>query len=164
MTKPSIPSQGSTRTVDALRESMQIADRDRGNVLDSFVRVQDLVTSGAVRIDALGRLHLPSPVWTPPDFTNSWVNYDLTVYPAAGYYKDALNRIHLRGMIKNGTVNSAAFTLPAGFRPELRCLCASISADLIGRVDVLANGDVIPITPSVNTWVSLENISFVAHH
>jgi hypothetical protein len=161
MTKPAIPNSG--RTVDALRESMQIADRARGNVLDSFVRVADLVDSGAVRVDQLGRLQLPAPAFTPPDFLNSWVNFD-TGFSPAGYYKDAFNRIHLRGLIKNGTVGSPAFNLPAGFRPEATILYGTISNSLIGRVDVTPNGDVTPIAPSNNAWVSLEGLSFVAHH
>ena len=160
--KPAIPNSG--RVIDALRESMQIADRTRGNVLDSFLRVDDLVESGAIRVDALGRIQLPSPAWTPAIFANSWVNTDITTYSPAGYYKDAFNRVHLRGLISSGTVGSEAFILPVGFRPELRCVFASMSNGAIGRVDVYSDGRVIPVTPSNNAYVSIEGFSFVAHH
>jgi hypothetical protein len=51
-----------------------------------------------------------------PAFANSWVNFGSTWAPAA-YRKDAMGFVHLRGLVKSGTVNVAIFVLPVGFRP-----------------------------------------------
>jgi hypothetical protein len=159
---PQIPQHDYARALEALRVRAEIGHRDRGDTEDSFIKVSDLVAAGVVRVDALGRLQLPAPVWTPPIFENSWVNVGSGNNPA-GYYKDALNRVHLRGYIMSGTVGNAAFTLPAGFRPEAAVISGVLSNGAIGRVDVNASGTVVPASPSNNASVSLENISFVAH-
>lgn len=93
-------------------------------------------------------------------FANSWVNYG-SPYFSAGYWKDALGWVHLRGVIKSGTVGSTAFTLPPGFRP------ASDVGPLIvfsnggaGRLDIKADGTVTPVSPSSNVYVVLDNIHF----
>jgi hypothetical protein len=92
-------------------------------------------------------------------FANSWVNYGGGFAPAA-YWKDPLGFVHLRGLIKDGTVGSAAFQLPPGLRPSVVVLAPVISADALGRIEVRTNGDVVPMSPSVNTWVSLDTINF----
>lgn len=106
------------------------------------------------------------PVVTTPTMQNSWVSYDGgTDYGIAGYYKDAAGVVHLRGLIKSGTMGAAAFTLPAGFRPQYRCIFMGLSANnnTICRVDVFQNGQVAPQGGSgSNVWVSLEGMSFMA--
>lgn len=37
--------------------------------------------------------------WQTPTFQNGWVNYD-TTYNPAGYFKDSLGIVHLRGLVK----------------------------------------------------------------
>jgi hypothetical protein len=54
--------------------------------------------------------------WNSASLTNGWTNYGGSWAPA-GYYKDAQGIVHLRGLIKSGTVGSAEFTLPSGYRP-----------------------------------------------
>lgn len=95
-----------------------------------------------------------------PAFTNAWVNYDSGWMPA-GFWRDPFGMVHLRGLIKNGTVGSAAFTLPPGFRPSAGAeTFPSISNGAIGRVDVSTDGTVTPASPSNNAYVSLSGISF----
>lgn len=94
-----------------------------------------------------------------PAFANSWVNYG-SGWREAGFWKDPLGVIHLRGLIKSGTVGNAAFTLPPGFRPTLAETYAVISNGAVGRLSVYTDGTVIPETPSNNTYVSLSGISF----
>lgn len=95
-----------------------------------------------------------------PAFLNSWVNFGTTDAPAA-FWRDPFGWIHLRGLIKNGTIGStnAAFTLPPGFRPPLREVFPVISNGAIGRVDIEPDGDVI-IAAGNNTYVSLAGIHF----
>lgn len=94
-----------------------------------------------------------------PAFESSWVNF-AAGWQVAGFWRDPLGWINLRGVIKSGTVGNAAFTLPPGFRPLLSEAFPVISNSAIGYVQVLANGQVIPTTPSSNTWVSLSGIRF----
>lgn len=95
-----------------------------------------------------------------PTFTNSWVNYSAG-FADASYYKDQFGIVHLCGLIKSGVMGSAAFTLPAGYFPAARELFGTMSDSSIGRLDVLANGECIPIT-GTNNWFSLSGISFRA--
>jgi len=92
-------------------------------------------------------------------FEHSWVNFDAG-WQVAGYWRDPLGWVHLRGLVKSGTVGSSAFTLPPGFRPKLSEPFAVISNGAVGRVDVQSDGQVIPQLPSNNAYVSLSNIRF----
>ena len=99
--------------------------------------------------------------WIVPAFMNSWTNYD-TTYNPAGYFKDSLGIVHLRGLVKNGTNNTTIFTLPVGYRPSNRELQAvQTNLNTIGRVDILADGQVTVVSGS-NGWVSLDGITFRA--
>jgi len=99
--------------------------------------------------------------WIVPAFMNSWTNYD-TTYNPAGYFKDSLGIVHLRGLVKNGTNNTTIFTLPVGYRPSNRELQAvQTNLNIIGRVDILADGQVTVVSGS-NVWVSLDGITFRA--
>lgn len=91
-------------------------------------------------------------------FTNSWVSYG-SPYEAPGYWRDPLGFLHLRGMIKSGTVGAAAFTLPPGFRPAGTKTLMTLSNNAVGRVDIQADGQVIPQSPSSNLWVSLDDLT-----
>jgi hypothetical protein len=101
--------------------------------------------------------------WVTPSFTDSWANYT-SGYNECGYYKDSENRVHLRGLVKNGSVgnNYAIFVLPEGYRPESRHLfCVMTNSNAAGRLDISNDGRVRPYSVN-NTWVSLDNISFTA--
>lgn len=94
-------------------------------------------------------------------FDNSWVNYSST-YAPAGYYKDPWDVVHLRGMIKDGTVgaiNGTAFTLPAGYRPEYDLKFAVSSDNAFGEVQVRPAGYVVMLTGS-NVFFDLAPVSF----
>lgn len=94
-------------------------------------------------------------------FENSWVNWG-SPYNGASFWRDPIGMVHLQGVIKSGTVGSAAFTLPAGSRPVADLVVPCISNGALGRIDITAAGAVTPITPSSNLSVSLDNITFKA--
>ena len=63
----------------------------------------------------------------------------------------------------SSSTNLVIFTLPAGYRPsgrELFIMASGASAQC--RVDVLANGEVICVENSNNSWLSLSAITFYA--
>ena len=99
--------------------------------------------------------------WTDvSSFLNSWVNYASGSYANAAYKLGPGSTVTLRGLIKSGTVNSSAFTLPVGYRPSTNLLFAVGSNAAFGLVQVQSSGNVVPITPSNNTYVSLDSIIF----
>lgn len=100
--------------------------------------------------------------WIAPTFQNSWVNYGGGVHANAGYRRDADGVVHLRGLVKSGTIASAMFTLPAGYRPSMQLIHPAVSNDTIGRVDVLTTGEVIAYAPSSNVYVSISAVHFLA--
>jgi phage minor structural protein len=93
---------------------------------------------------------------------NGWLNY-MGGYHYASYWKDKNGVVHITGVIKNGSVGYAAFTLPAGYRPTgreiFRCICAG---DQTARIDVDTNGNVIIMSCPNTGWLSLAGISFKA--
>jgi hypothetical protein len=96
-----------------------------------------------------------------PAFENSWVSYNSATYQTAAFYKDAFGVVHLKGLIKNGTIGAAAFTLPAGYRPPLTLNGVTTSNGAFGDWDIDTAGVVRPANGS-NIWFSLNNISFRA--
>ena len=100
--------------------------------------------------------------WTEiSSFTNSWVNYG-SPYHNAAYSKNVHNVVRLRGVIKNGTDNQPAFTLPSGYRPASDLFFAVGTAlGASGRIIVGSDGTVDPhAADSGTTLISLDNISF----
>lgn len=100
-----------------------------------------------------------------PAFANAWVNFDAGVtYTTAAFFKDPYGIVHLKGLIKNGTIGAAAFSLPVGYRPSATVLMATISNSAIGRVDVYTTGGVIMGLGPVgsNAWYALDGLSFRA--
>ncbi len=99
-----------------------------------------------------------------PAFQNGWVNYGFdgtNDYVVAGYAKDQFGRVYLRGLIKNGAIPSTVFTLPAGYRPPKRTVFVVLSNGAVGRVDVLADGQV-RVEQGQPAWLSLDGIHFRA--
>ena len=106
-----------------------------------------------------------------PDSTATWT----TMTPLGGgwqafpgfstpaYTKGTDNIVTLKGLLRLGTATSGTviFTLPSGFRPKETLLIPNISNQLIGRVDINENGQIIFRNGS-NTWFSLDGISFLA--
>ncbi len=102
---------------------------------------------------------LTPPAFTAPTLLNSWANYG-SGYSTAGYYKDAMGIVHLRGVVASGS--STIFTLPAGYRPEFNGMFSTVTGLLnLGRIDVMSNGNVVFVAGS-NIYASLDGITFRA--
>lgn len=80
--------------------------------------------------------------WTAVTFQNSWVNYGGT--DQVVQYRKVGDTVQLRGKAKNGTMSSAAFTLPAGFRPPADLSFTQASNGAFGAVVVSSAGVVTP--------------------
>jgi hypothetical protein len=95
--------------------------------------------------------------WIALTLGNGWVNYGGTYATAA--YRKIGTRVYLRGTIKSGTINSVAFTLPAGFTPTASLNIATASNNLFGLLILQPGGTANPGVGS-NAWFTLDNISF----
>jgi hypothetical protein len=97
--------------------------------------------------------------WIAPTLQNDWVNYGTANYNAAGYRKVG-NVVHLRGLLKDGTVGTVpAFTLPEGYRPAKQEIYGTVSNGAFGEVRVLTNGEVRLVVGD-NTWFCVDGITF----
>lgn len=93
--------------------------------------------------------------WIAPTLLNGVTNYG-SVYETAGYKKDALGDVPLKGFLTGSADGKHLFTLPVGFRPsKLKTIEVwSNSPSGNGRVTVDTDGKVIA-TISGN-WISLD--------
>lgn len=101
--------------------------------------------------------------WIAPTLLNSWVNFDTSLYSAAGYRKVG-DLVELRGLVKSGTIGLAVFNLPVGYRPTRSHHLPVAANDAYGTCRVNgssggAPGDVVASAGSVS-WFSLDNIRF----
>lgn len=125
------------------------------------------IQSQLATVDVVG----PSPAWTSvatlntitqdPIFQNGWVNYADSSYFGAGFTIDPVGVVRMRGVIASGTINTTAFTLPAGYRPERKCGFGSYSNGAFGAAQVLSTGAVNP-TVGNNTYFFIDGITFQA--
>lgn len=104
-------------------------------------------------------------LWTPvTSFLNGWVAYDASMYYAPAYRK-VNDMVYLRGLIKSGTANTAAFNLPPGYRPNRNHHQAIAQNDATGFVEVSGGfffpaGDVKLRSVGAPTWASLDGVVF----
>lgn len=132
--------------------SVSKSDVSLGSVEDTALSTW----AGTSNITTLGTITQTS--WTAPSLLNSWANYG-GAYNSAGYFKDSLGIVHLRGLVKDGTIGQSIFTLPAGYRPTANEVLVTISNGAIGRIDIAADGNVYATTGD-NTWFSLDGVTF----
>jgi len=93
-------------------------------------------------------------------FSGTWVNYGAT-RNAAGYYLDDVGDVCLQGVIKDGTINTAAFTLPAGLRPDKAVEHIVNANGAAGFLHIDTAGVVTPISGDPSKF-SLEGVRFRA--
>jgi len=99
--------------------------------------------------------------WTAVTYSNSWVDYG-TGHNATGFRKVG-TRVVLRGAMKSGTINAAAFTLPAGYRPTATVEMAVYSNNGTGSTEAIVtitSAGVLTPTIGSNTFFSLEGVNF----
>lgn len=95
--------------------------------------------------------------WTAPTLLNSWINFGVPLN-SAGYFKDGLGIIHLRGVVKDG-IAATIFILPIGYRPANQEVFVIVSNNIIGRLDIKTDGSIYGQIYN-NAYVSLDGITF----
>lgn len=121
------------------------------------------VKTPGTAVYVVGASILSQEAWkpvTPQMFMNGWVNSGGWSTPA-GYMKDSLGFVHLRGIVKGGT-GPLIFTLPEGYKAPYTVICVVATNNLIaGRVTVDLTGNV-SMTSGDNGYLSLDGITFQA--
>lgn len=95
-----------------------------------------------------------------PAFENGWVNYG-SVEATAAFYKDPWGRVHIKGLVKTGTINTTIFTLPVDYRPPANLIFNTQSNNVSARLNTTLAGVVSGTNGSSNLWISI-NCSFIA--
>lgn len=144
---------GKTGTVTLVK-----GDVGLGNVDNTSDANKPVSTAQQTALDL--KANKAQEAWTAPTFENSWANFGGS-YNTAGYFKDALGIVHLKGLIASGTLQQAAFTLPAGYRPAGTEVLTGTSNGGYGQVRVNSSGQVIPFSGS-NAYYSLDGLTFRA--
>ena len=94
--------------------------------------------------------------WIAPTLLNGWVDF-AAGWTTAGYRKSANGDIHIRLMIKNGTLGATVFILPVGYRPLAnRMFSGNGNGGTSVRWDIAATGDVVMSTGGAAVFSSLE--------
>ena len=93
--------------------------------------------------------------WTNASgFTNSWTSGVNT----ARFLKSG-NFVKLGGVITGGTLNTAAFTLPVGYRPSQQVGFATSAGSAFALIEVNTSGTVVPAVGST-TNVFMDVVMF----
>lgn len=103
--------------------------------------------------------------WYTPELWNGWGYFGM--YSSIGFSKDELGFVHLKGFVKDGltAAGTVIFYLPIEFRPAESLVFSSLSSNgtqaaVPVTIEVRADGYVLIGTPSGNTWLALDGISF----
>lgn len=98
--------------------------------------------------------------WIAPTLLNSWANYGGTA-STAGYMKDNMGFVHLKGLVKTGTPGTVLFTLPAGYRPGAYLRIAVIASGSYGNLDIETSGN-ITISVGSSNFTGIDGVVFKA--
>jgi phage minor structural protein len=92
--------------------------------------------------------------WVYPSLQNGWINYGGS-FSQVAYKKDPMGFVHIKGMVRSGTIGSACFTLPSGYIPSEQMTRVTNCDTGMARVDVFRDGQVY-IQSGSQTWTSVE--------
>lgn len=101
--------------------------------------------------------------WTNAKLKGTWKNAGNGL-ASAGYAKDSLGVVHLRGDITGGSPGTTAFVLPKGLRPSHALLIAV--SDSVGgstaQIEIVNSGAIVPSGAGAAGTTSFDGVSFVA--
>ena len=113
-----------------------------------------------ITIGTDGKITQVQEDWITPTFLNGWLNFG-SPYANLKIMKDSMGFVHIKGFIKSGTIPSAIFNLPVGYRPIEKLVFLIASATTTGQIIIETNGNVMADAGST-TWMCLDVITFRA--
>lgn len=124
------------------------------------------LASNALTAAKMAAVPAGQEAWIAPSLLASWSNYNTSSWDPAGYMKDSLGFVHLRGFFKGGTtaVGTVVFKLPSGYRPaKSSYFCSGVnSSGASTSWQVSDNGDVLVLYGGSTTFCSIGSIVFKA--
>lgn len=87
-----------------------------------------------------------------PAFQGTWANTNAG-HQVARFWKDPMGLVHLEGAISAGTINTTAFTLPAGYRPSLAIRVATSGNGAFATLQINPDGTVVPLTGTATVFI-----------
>lgn len=169
--RQSIPAVGETleshtQALNAIKEAVELGQGNSRDFLKSFLTLERASQLGLIDAKGAGGSN-KAPRYFDLDPNNPWVNYSIDVfYSRLGFYRDALGRVFMRGLITAGSSATVIATLPAGFRPQSRHIfgCySSVAGEKISRIDIEPGGNVLYVSSGTPDFISLDGISFAAY-
>ncbi|MGH7744181.1 MAG: hypothetical protein ACREQ5_05090 [Candidatus Dormibacteria bacterium] len=127
------------------------------NVMGAATQVFS-VANAVTAQEAVALNQLTPEAATTPTFLNSWVDFG-GANQTTSFYKDPAGIVHLRGLVKSGTIGTAIFALPNGYRPTATEFFAVPSNSAFGLLLIDSSGNVVADDGS-NVWFSLAGITF----
>lgn len=94
---------------------------------------------------------------------NNWVNYDVTNWSKAQFWKDGEGRVYIWGTIKSGTATNGTVlaTLPPGFRPTgtevFQTHGWNGTTHTAVRIDVQTNGSIVLVATIPTSGIAVNN-------
>jgi hypothetical protein len=126
--------------------------------------IQSLVESANAQAKAIeSKASKEQEDWIEPTLLNGWVNYG-SPQETAGYMKDDMGFVHLKGLIKSGSAipSTAFFVLPIGYRPLGSLNIGTVSNTAFATIAINPITGNLTIEAGSNAWFSLDGITFRA--
>ncbi|MDP9676284.1 hypothetical protein J2W97_002279 [Paenibacillus jamilae] len=133
-TSPALTGTPTAPTAAAATNNTQLATTE-------FVKQQGYITA-------------PTPIYITPALLNGWVNFG-GEEEIAGYYKDVLGFVHIKGTVKSGTPAALVFTLPAGYRPTSTIRNVINANEKFAAMTITTDGSVYFSAGADNNFVSM---------
>ena len=105
-----------------------------------------------------GGVTIAQRAWQALTLQNGWVRFD-TDHPQPAAILDANGFVHLRGLLKSGTMGALVAQLPVGLRPSWHMHFAAASNGGIGVVRIDWNGNIF-FTAGSNVYFSIDGLTF----
>lgn len=138
------------------------ADTFRTNTIksqDSDVTAMTIDGSGNVSFTAPATNILSDSGWITATLNSGYTHYADPYGPVK--YRKIGNIVNIQGITNENTVG-VAFTLPAGYRPEVQLIIAAEMSNGLGRLDIQKNGNVEIISVPNTGWCSFYATLMVA--
>jgi hypothetical protein len=115
-------------------------------------------TYAATHISASAKIHFSNAA-----LKNGWTNHG-PPFALAGYAKDSVGIVHLRGALNYGGSDTGTFRLPRGLRPSHELDLPIFASGLanVATVTIYPSGNVAVIMPNTDSFALLDGVSFAA--
>lgn len=155
-----------------LYDSQSVVVKGAGGYGDIF-RVEDSTGTRLLVVDRVGLTSIVPEGWNvvgaagQPAFQNSWVNYGISTWATAAFFKDPGGVVHVRGLVNAGTLGTTVFQLPVGYRPAMQEMFIGWSHLGAQRIDIQPTGALVvngsgAFPSGGSSYVSLSGISLKA--